>query len=123
MPILKASDATWEYASGKHIAGFWALSKKAPGPVVDRCGSATVLQRVTADMFLVHTWLPDFGWLRLMMGYTGYIMVDPPKCQFYNGMSNNEAVDFDIPYLQTKPNLWTPNLTPKNQDLWSICGR
>jgi len=23
-----ASDATWEYASGKHIAGFWALSKK-----------------------------------------------------------------------------------------------
>ena len=26
----KASSGTWEYASGKHIAGFWALEKMVP---------------------------------------------------------------------------------------------
>eukprot|EP00438_Fugacium_kawagutii_P018156 Skav206356 [mRNA] locus=scaffold3448:220928:221176:- [translate_table: standard] len=27
--VAEASDSTWEYADGKHIAGFWALTKKA----------------------------------------------------------------------------------------------
>ena len=26
---LEVSDSNWEFAGGKHIAGFWALNKKA----------------------------------------------------------------------------------------------
>ena len=28
-PTFEVSDSTWDYAGGKHIAGFWALNKQA----------------------------------------------------------------------------------------------